>query len=287
MLYDTPSAILGASFRGVGNGVGVPVQMHGTSLELNRIEGPAALLSQRTPETHRVCGAPPDPCGEGMTSIGSRVIELSLNISRLHPIGAGSGSTAGLNCTKMDSGNRVVVLLNARYSSSSRRLFLLIGVPPAALLSCDSSSLLLATAVSRTLVQTVEGAPPSVCASSGNVASTKYAQFPPLWLPFLCQSDASVGASCLCFAPPKAIRGLLKFPHKAPVLLGPQPTPNPDGAPGGPGPLRKAWKSASSNDWSVAKSISAEFWWERGEATGRASEGSCQDPAGTEGLWQT
>ena len=35
------------------------------------------------------------------------------------PSGAGSATTAGLNCTKIDSGSRVAVLLNARYSSSN------------------------------------------------------------------------------------------------------------------------------------------------------------------------
>ena len=46
------------------------------------------------------------------------MIELSLNISSPQPAGAASASTAGLNWTKIDSGKRVDVLLNAKYLSS-------------------------------------------------------------------------------------------------------------------------------------------------------------------------
>jgi hypothetical protein len=46
-----------------------PVQTHGTSFELSHIDGafspPAAC--QRTPETQRVCGAPPEPFADGIT----------------------------------------------------------------------------------------------------------------------------------------------------------------------------------------------------------------------------
>ena len=39
MLYEMPSAMFGGALRGVGNGVGVPVQIHGTSFERRFIEG--------------------------------------------------------------------------------------------------------------------------------------------------------------------------------------------------------------------------------------------------------